>query len=687
MSPSFLLGFVAICAVINAFLTRETFAKVVATENATFLAFDNGRLSFTVDKTTGFLGHAHLDGFDLQGPQSNSSGRGYYECHCVPTDYQVAGSDIYHVGLNSTFNLLQGHDSTGKAYAGVFAQEILPIGHTFQQWYFLRDGETGLHNFARLIYHNDTVGPPFEDGGIPVREIREVFQFNTTLWQTASTNPTLNVSIPSQEAITPAIQVQDATWYLGMTPEEPFVQETAVYWTKYMLADAYRYRKAHGLYGKAEDGTAYGAWLVSVTQDTLFGGPTHYDLLLDGMIGVPEGSTNLQRIPHIYYYASFTISFASSHQGAATSNLTNEGYDRTWGPQLLYFNKGADASLSTLRADAESKAALGYSDFSQFYDSVAHLVPGFEPPSSRGSVSVRISLPAGAENAVAILSAEGFDFPSNVLDLSAYQYWGDVSGGRVTIEHVRPGNYRLTVYGQGVFGEFVQQNVAVVSGKQTQLHDLRWTEESAGTEIWRFGVPDRTAGEFKHGFERIQNESFHIQEYRIYWGAYNFTADFPHGVDFEIGASDYDKDWNYCQFSEYAGAADTNFTIRFDLTAADVSPMSAIVTPGGNATVTVAAAGVSGPTGNEDWSSSMFASFPLFLTVNDRRDDALEWIIPSNISSSCVQRSGISCFAVSHKYQFPADWLVEGSNSFEFGLVHGSKTFIMYDAVRLEVAY
>lgn len=241
---------------------------------------------------------------------------------------------------------LKGKDSVGTSYAGVFLQEVLPVGHTFQQWYFLREQETGLHNFARLLYSNKSVGQPFQNGGIPVREIREVFQFNTTLWQTASTNPTLNVTIPRQSSITSAVQVQDATWSLAGTPDEPFVQQTSNYWTKYMLADSYRRRRAHGLYGVAETGTAYGAWMVSVTQDTLFGGPTHYDLLLDGMIGVPERSANLVRIPHIYYYVStrflhswtigklIGLQFASSHQGAATSNLTSDGYDRTWGPQV-----------------------------------------------------------------------------------------------------------------------------------------------------------------------------------------------------------------------------------------------------------------------------------------------------------------------------------------------------------------
>lgn len=183
-------------------------------------------------------------------------------------NFEVAASDIFHVGLdgNASFTLIQGQDTSHVPYAGVFMQQVLPIGHTFQNWYFLRDTptSTGLHNFARLLYSNSTVGPPFEDGGIPLREIREVFQFNTTLWQTASTNPNLNVSIPDQDAITPAVPAQDATWDLATaTPDEPFVLETSDWWTKYFLADAYRKRKAHGLYGKTETGMAYGAWMVS----------------------------------------------------------------------------------------------------------------------------------------------------------------------------------------------------------------------------------------------------------------------------------------------------------------------------------------------------------------------------------------------------------------------------------------
>lgn len=80
---------------------RAVSSALVATENSTYIAISNERLSFTyvitslqfgdkpdrdysVDKSNGFLGHVHLDGYDLQGPQSDSSGRGYYGALPLP---------------------------------------------------------------------------------------------------------------------------------------------------------------------------------------------------------------------------------------------------------------------------------------------------------------------------------------------------------------------------------------------------------------------------------------------------------------------------------------------------------------------------------------------------------------------------------------------------------------------------
>jgi rhamnogalacturonan endolyase len=234
--------------------------------------------------------------------------------------------------------------------------------------------------------------------------------------------------------------------------------------------------------------------------------------------------------------------------------------------------------------DAEKRASL--SSYSAFYDSIAHLIPNFIPPSSRGIVSLSITLPKAAKDAVAILSAEDYDFAQNVLDESAYQYWGDVDeSGNVRISEVRPGRYRLTMYAKGekticpaqendvahrhdigVFGSYVKKGVVISERKTTTLHNLHWAEERfggcfivlapattptpfvrsslrIGTELWRLGTPDRSSGELQHGYARESNKTYHPEQYRVYWGAYNFTREFPKGVRFEIGKSDPATDW------------------------------------------------------------------------------------------------------------------------------------------------
>jgi rhamnogalacturonan endolyase len=85
----------------------------------------------------------------------------------------------------------------------------------------------------------------------------------------------------------------------------------------------------------------------------------------------------------------------------------------------------------------------------------------------------------------------------------------------------------------GVFGQYVQDNVAVKAGNSNSVVTVTWKEESAGKlmlrlvlsaaetrrtsgkEIWRLGTPDKTAGEFRHGFAPDPKKALHPEEYRI----------------------------------------------------------------------------------------------------------------------------------------------------------------------------
>lgn len=418
-------------------------------------------------------------------------------------------------------------------------------GQVLEQYWFLRESETGLHTFSRLYYHNETT--PFLRN---LQEFRTLFRPHTPLWTNLSTNAALFAPLPSANATAKQITVQDATWYLGNSTDDAYVIETADYFTKYTFADTWRDSDVHGMYAdgtQSEDGSTFGAWLVMNTKDTYvskgsphchhpyllfskkWGGPIHSDLMVDGIV---------------YNY------IVSNHHGDGTPNITN-GFDRTFGPQYFHFNKGSPTTtLDELRQDAVQYADPSWNV--DFYDSIAPLVPGYVPTSSRGTFKASVTLPTGTiKNPIAVLAQNKVDFQDNVQSITDYQYWADidVDTGLVTIPRVKAGIYRLTIYADGVFGWYTQDDI-IVDANRTAFMNVTWSPENAGTELWRIGTPDKSAGEYKHGYALDPSHPNHIEEYRVYWGLYDFPADFPNGVHFRIGESKEAEDWNYIHFRQ-----------------------------------------------------------------------------------------------------------------------------------------
>lgn len=163
-------------------------------------------------------------------------------------------------------------------------------GQVLEQYWFLREGETGLHTFSRLTYNNKTT--PFLRN---LQEFRTLFRPNTALWTHLSTNEKQYAPLPSKNATDKQVTVQDATWYLGNTPDDPYVQEEGDYFTKYTFQDTWRDHDVHGMYsnGKySKDGSTFGAWLVMGVKETYFGGPLHSDLVVDGIVYNYMGKSN-----------------------------------------------------------------------------------------------------------------------------------------------------------------------------------------------------------------------------------------------------------------------------------------------------------------------------------------------------------------------------------------------------------
>jgi rhamnogalacturonan endolyase len=450
------------------------------------------------------------------------------------------------------------------------------------------------------------------------------------------------------------ITVQDATWYLP-NKDDPYVKGVGDYFTKYTFQDTWRDHKAHGMYADGSGsagGSSYGAWLVHNTVETYFGGPLHSDLVVDGII-----------YNYIRYVASETLFLlvnakrSSNHHGDSTPNIT-DGFDRTFGPQYYHFNKGG--SLEELRSDAEQYGLQPDWD-AKFYDSIAKHVPNYVPTSARGTFNAKIDLPRGAKDPIAVLAQSGVDFQDNVFDTKAYQYWKDIKNGEVTIDRVKAGTYRLTVYSEGVFGDYTQDNI-VVSARKTTSVRLKWKPESAGSELWRIGVPDKSSGEYKHGYGQSPTHSLLTDEYRMYWAEYDFVEEFPDGVVFKVGRDDPATALNYVHWSVFGGKANSKrpetvydkvnkWTILFDLEAQELSKKRV-------ATFTVQLAGAKSAAGNTDvWNATEpYSNLPYTVSVNGQ--DLDPWIIPCVLlvqkntasadygtryhqSSSCAVRSAV----------------------------------------------
>lgn len=267
---------------------------IKSTESSSSINISNDRLSFAVFKSSGSVSKLSLDGQNLLG-----SGRGpYLDCHCVDSGFWTPGS-------GATYKLIKGTDSTGKAYAGaVMSEDYQNTGKILEQYWFLRDGETGLHVFARAKYSN----PQTPSGG-DLGEMRQLFRPSDSIWTHLSSSDEMYAPFPNTSG---ALTVQDASWYVGDKKDDPYVKQMSDYFTKYMFSETWRDQIAHGIYADSNKsgGTPFGAWLVMNTKDTYFGGPTHSDLTVDGIV---------------YNY------LVSNHHGNGVPEMVN-GFDRTFGP-------------------------------------------------------------------------------------------------------------------------------------------------------------------------------------------------------------------------------------------------------------------------------------------------------------------------------------------------------------------
>jgi rhamnogalacturonan endolyase len=242
-------------------------------------------------------------------------------------------------------------------------------------------------------------------------------------------------------------------------------------------------------------------------------------------------------------------------------------------------------------------------------------------------------------------------------DAKHYEFWvqGD-RDGNFTIPKVRAGTYQLHAIADGVLGEFSKQPIEVKTDDKLDLGKLEWKPVRFGRQLWEIGIPNRTGSEFFKGDDYYR------------WGWYvEYPKLFPNDVQFEIGKSDFRKDWFFEQVPHDTNANNTDgkgsgratpWTIAFDLPAA----------PTGKTTLRLAICG-SGVRGID-------------VTVNGTKAGT----VTMPVYNATINRDGIGGYWSARDLSFDAAVLHAGKNELILTIPAGSLTSgVIYDYLRLEL--
>ena len=207
----------------------------------------------------------------------------------------------------------------------------------------------------------------------------------------------------------------------------------------------------------------------------------------------------------------------------------------------------------------------------------------------------------------------------------------------------------------GAFGEFEKTGVEIKAGATTDLSELTWTiPRDRGRLVWEIGIPNRRADEFRHGDDYFQG---------YLWK--NFGKEFSNPLEYHIGKSRPDRDWNYAH-SGYPTADGKlegwKWRIHFELDQA----------PAEDATLTIGLASAD--------------RARLMIYANDE-STPVHVFVPTVQGGNALLREGIHAKYSDYRISIPAKSLRKGKNTLTLlqSRTHSPALHVMYDALSLEV--
>jgi len=486
-------------------LTASFAQNVSFTDRTGSVVLDNGIVSAEIAKRSGDILVLHYRGLSLMAAPAS-------------LDWVAGGNNHIRAGQ---FSLRTDPSTNGGEMAEVcIAQKWSGNGAAFdvELHHILRRGDSGVYTY--VVFSHPQGYPAAE-----MAQSRMVLRLRDDLFDFINIDDQRRRSMPPTD--TPVKE-------LG--PKES-MQVTAGPF-KGVIEDKYHnFADAgeHFVHGWSGAKTKIGCWILYGSTEDQNGGPTKQ-----------HNTAHFGRI--------LLKILTCGHYGAAGVNVDAEAWSKIYGPWMIYVNGGGDTDA--LWDDAKRKAATERAAWP--YAWMNH--PLYPLSGDRGTVRGRLEITdpqdpsASSGTAWVGLAAPKPDWQQQSL---GYQFWVRAAkDGSFAIPKIRPGDYTLYAFVDGVMGEFRHDGVTVAKSKTADLGTLNWKPVRYGNQLWQIGTPDRTSKEFRHG-----------DDYRQ-WGLWlNYPQEFSNDVNFVIGKSRERTDWNYAQVTvlkngEWVG---TKWNILFDL--------------------------------------------------------------------------------------------------------------------------
>ena len=499
---------------------------------------DNGIVSIAIEKNSGRLNsiaYTYDHGGTKKTSETLSGNRQYYYGGFM------LGNGVYE------YSLATDPAGNGGAYADVKLLSVSGTNGEMEIHFSMLRGSPGFYSTAIMTHRAQD--ERFEVGawGVVTRVPRA---FN---WLSADATRNFFIGVPSTKGVKVPDSPHEITVNLDGT-------QAGNYADKFIYGQDHADLRAWGWSSVGEGGLNIGRWLMT-TMEFSNGGP-------------------LKRDVSVYPYCELNNSILTGEVGQGSDGYMDKGelWTKTCGPWFIYLNhvpatvKGAKKAAQLLyddalaRADAEAKA-WPYRWFKH---------PNFVPASGRGTVTGKLVIKdSGNPHASAAGLWVGLQIQPQTYKgfydfqkwSKTYQFWVRTDGdGRFAIPHVIPAdNYHLWAFGPGAAGTFLSHElvggkppyechvpatpflVAVKAGAATELGTITWTPVRIGATVFELGSPNRKANEFRHG-EDYWNPGTPPKlgfPTPVWGGQMEFPLDFPDGMTYTVGKSQWPTDWNY----------------------------------------------------------------------------------------------------------------------------------------------